>query len=299
MVETFPEDPEVWSESLICDDGYWIVEYPNNSLHLDVVNKQSGEACIAGRYESFPITKFCLVALRFELNSEKDLRGYETINFLHLLQAAVNGNPAFSGECCIDIYSAAGTRIRKKFGTVPGVYESKVWNIHKDFESYDGSDIEKVLSRVTEISILCWVAPESCKYPPEYGHYGQRVFIDRIYFTKALGTLYVDSVPTGKTFTFDGRGFVTPHGFMGAVGDEHTVVMSDGEFVKWEDGSTSRTREVVIPDGKRAITAYYEEVPPEEEEEVPLIPREALIGLGIVAFSAVSLFAYGKYAKKR
>lgn len=295
-MSTLPEDPEAWSESLTTDDGYWAEMFYDISVGLDVVNKKSGEACIAGKYLNvWPHNPFLGVGIRFMFYSPKDLRGYKTINLFHLLQAAVNGKPAFTGECVIYLVADNDNYLKKKFGTIPGVWETKVWDLYKDFELV-GSSVEGVLSRVITVVVICSVEAEV---------YGQHCFIDRIYFAKALGTLYVTSEPTGKTFTFDGRGFITPHGFRGAVGDRHTIVMGDDTFLKWEDGSTSRTREVVIPDGTATIKAHYKEAPPEEkppEEKPPVfpeIPREAWIGLGVVLLGVLSLFAYGEYAKRR
>jgi len=296
-MSTFPEDPEHWSEYLVVDDGQWL-SGECSEVYLDRVYKKSGEACIACKHVARPVgyPQITETIMSFRLNEPKDLRGFETINFLHLLEAVVAGQPAFTGDCQIALVSftplAPAGLIYKYFGSGPGAYESKVFDIHKDFVLGLGKSIEEVLRWVNYITIKCSVA-----YPMITG---QRCFIDRIYFAKALGILYVDSVPIGKTFTFDGRGFVTPHGFKGAVGDEHTVVMGNKEFVKWENESTDLTRNVVIPDGTATITAYYKGVPPPEEEKPFIgIPREVWIGLGIVGLSAVSLVAYDRYTRRR
>ena len=293
MSATFPEDPEAWSEALVTEDGKWDITYSNNSIHLDRVYKQSGEACIAVSYDASGSAR--AVAAFFYFYMPQDLRKLKSFNILHLLQASVDGQPAFTGECQIVISTRkAPGYIYKDFGTIPGAYDAKSWDLRKDFAlGINTKDIEEVLSEVRLIAIKAYV-PEGVAFD---GPFGQKMFIDRPYFTKDLGTLYVQSEPSGKPFTFDGRGFVTPHGFKGAVGDTHTVVMSGEDFEKWDNGSTDRTRIVTIPEGSAMIKAYYRGAPPPPPP--PPVPEEAILALEVIAITVVSLLTAGAYWMKR
>ena len=142
-----------------------------------------------------------------------------------------------------------------KFGTIPGVFEEKDFDIGPDSPLWTSVDAGFDFSRVKKVIIDAMLVD----------HTGNE-WIDAPFFWREVeeGILRIESVPTGKTGTItvpDGTfNFITPSEITRPVGTEVTVSIDPTDFKQWENGSTNPERTLTLVGGLATITAYYETV---------------------------------------
>ena len=260
-IVTYPDDPEIWSESLSPPEGHWFSGVYGGSVHRDTVYKASGEASI--RHEGGTL----FGELIFELNQPFDVTNKQNakITFLHRVGATL------PGSSYVRLYNPDGVYAQRSFGTAPGgPFELKEWGVG----SGTGWEVHPLGStfdwtKIKHISILC--------------DGSDSFWVDLIYFSwlVTLPTLKIISQPTGKHFSLDSAvsGY-TPAQYQVNPDVTYTISIDPTGFKKWEDGSTNPTRNIVLTAGEvKTITAYYEGAPPPPDEELmPLL----LVGVGLV-----------------
>jgi hypothetical protein len=280
-LETFPEDPELWSEALTFPEGHWFAGLSNLTVKLDLVHKASGEGCIACSYDYY-WSEANKTDTILEFNQVMDLREYTELRFLHALSAQSGNLAPFNGNCGILICDPYWNWMTKVFGTQPnGQYESKVIDLRKGWYVPYGTP-DDFLQTVKYVRIVCDLPIVSGK---DYG--GQTSFLDRIFFAKEvqLGTLRIVSEPAGKNFEIDGTGGITPATFQITPDKNYVVSIDPADFVQWEDHSVNPSRLIHLKEGAtKVITAYYKGTtpPPGAVDWVPLAAGLSAFGLAIV-----------------
>lgn len=294
MVKYFPENPDAWSETLTPPEGTWYGGISNCHVELDLVYKRVGEASIRCVYDAHDPWNPTATIHLFVFNEPVDLTPFESIEFIHGLQEKVvsDGNeyPAFTGYCEIEIGFYSEERevityaICKKYGVVPGQWEAKSFKLREMEVPWwsEKKDIEEILKSINYIMIYSYIDDAVASKAV-----GQSSWIDYIHFTAPEVKLIVKSEPTGKHFTIDGVGFVTPQRFTCSPGEKYIINMEPAGFLYWENGDTNHIREVVMPDHDLTIIAYY--------EEAEVVRRNKLIA-GIVVTGALSILGYMFYS---
>jgi len=275
VIETYPEDPESWSECISCVEGQWLPWTGCDDPTLDMINKVSGDYSIRNSPEDRP--EYCYYSgLIFELFSGKEfdasLNKNATINFWHLLEPEY-----MSGFCGIVLQDTEGNRVTRDFGTSPGTWESKSWGVGPDVPDWEESPFNTApfdWSRIKRVMVWCgetgktdiWGVPK-----------GGLFWIDRIYFTYQLvmPVLRINSTPTGKHYTINDVSGYTPARYTLDPDVSYTVCMDPEGFLRWEDGTTDPCRTISLKEGEeKTITAYYVEapLPPEVVWLLALLP---------------------------
>jgi len=300
VASTIPEDIEEWSESLTPpNDAEWIAGLINNSVYLDTIRQFSGNACIGGIYDYYQPANPVYINLHLHLPWGIDVSQHPIFNFLQKLELQPAG---FTGECLVKLGHYLTDEYRYLFNLskwyylAPGPgWSSLNFNLY-DMELYVAGDYpypvthEDVMRNTNHIEFLAVID----EFTVQQGIVGQRMCLDRLYFSQPASYLQVRSEPPGKSFTFDGYQFTTPKMFSGTPGSEHEIVMSDTTFKQWENGSRDRVRIVEMPPSgeTEVITAYYEggEQPPQEPGPPSIIsaitPQGAVLA-GLSAFAII------------
>lgn len=247
---TYPEDPEIWSESLTPPEGVWSGGY-NTNVYLDTVNKASGLASIRATTEN----DFYYCRVIFELHTPIDCTFWDKLHFLHCLQAERD----FTGECAFGLVDVNGKHAFRYFGTSPvgpPYFESKDFDLGFFDDVEPGFDFTKVKTIIIDAQFA--------------GQNTGSQWIDKIYFSAPYVPppkfkLLIESSPSGKNFVIEGTGGLTPTEYQVTEGT-YTVSMEPDGFKKWEDGSTNPVRSIYV-NKDTAIKADYEGAPPPPPDE--------------------------------
>jgi len=277
-IVTYPEDPDILSESLTPALGYW---HPAaGEVALDMINKMVGGASIRTYATGYIYYEGSIFTFYDGKEFDATFQNAK-LHFLHALDSA------HTGECLVILYDSIGRGAHKEFGTAPNAeWESKTFVVGPGAGWVEDAGFD--WSHVKEIRFDCWE-----KYR-EAGSF----WVDQPYFSyeEVKPTLRIHSIPTGKHYSIDGVSGYTPASYGLDLGSTYTVNMDPELFVKWENGSTNPSREISIT-VYTTITAYYEDAPPVDGP--PQIADVAMflgITAAIISIVGVIYSAYDYYA---
>lgn len=238
-IKTYPEGPDVLSESLTPVEGVWLA--PFGTLVLSDF-REVGNSSIYNQIEYVPAKPM------FRFHDGREFDGTRQNATLHMRVASQG--VAFPSPGWIILHDASGRKAWKRAN----------WNFDQSYHGYSW-----LLSSATD-----WTVDEGFDWrfiKAFQLEIDGNVWVDEPYFSYyelEFGRLTVLSEPPEKQFRINGTFYTTPTYNLGLLPHtDYEVAIQPVDFKQWEDGNIVPTRTINLAEAEeKTIIAYYEGAAP-------------------------------------